>query len=180
MLIYMYPWWNSRIKFYCFFVAFILVWMLYLVTNSNKAGHTKPNLEGLWWDNKGQSWSWIGFAWCCFLCQHTRNCHQRRHSLCLFNCSSCSFTQIQLRTDLISRILMCCYLILCRLVVRIMLFLQEESEESYNDDAMIDIPKSTDDINRTLELFSIKGFNERETVNLFGTWFKRFLNPILH
>ena len=64
---------------------------------------------------------------------------------------------------------MCCYLILCRLVVRIMLFLQEESEESYNDDAMIDIPKSTDDINRTLELFSIKGFNERETVNLFGT-----------
>lgn len=55
---------------------------------------------------------------------------------------------------------------------------RRDSDESYYDEAMANIPKPIDDINRTLELFSVRGFNEREIVSLLGTKLKYLLNKV--
>ncbi|XP_061948599.1 putative Peroxidase 48 [Populus nigra] len=45
---------------------------------------------------------------------------------------------------------------------------RRDSTQSYFDEAMDEIPKPNDNITRTLFLFSRRGFDERETVNLLG------------
>ncbi|XP_065858874.1 putative Peroxidase 48 [Euphorbia lathyris] len=45
---------------------------------------------------------------------------------------------------------------------------RRDSTQSYYDKAMTVIPSPFDNINRILELFSFKGFDERETVSLLG------------
>ncbi|KAJ6419673.1 hypothetical protein OIU84_029737 [Salix udensis] len=45
---------------------------------------------------------------------------------------------------------------------------RRDSTQSYFDEAMDEIPKPNDNITQTLFLFSRRGFDERETVNLLG------------
>jgi peroxidase len=51
---------------------------------------------------------------------------------------------------------------------------RRDSTQSYFDEAMDEIPKPNDNITRTLFLFSRRGFDERETVNLLGTYCASF------
>ncbi|XP_031249451.1 putative Peroxidase 48 [Pistacia vera] len=45
---------------------------------------------------------------------------------------------------------------------------RRDSSESYFQEAMDEIPKPDGNLSRTLHLFSLRGFNERETVSLLG------------
>ncbi|KAF3438247.1 hypothetical protein FNV43_RR21008 [Rhamnella rubrinervis] len=45
---------------------------------------------------------------------------------------------------------------------------RRDSIQSYHDEALAEIPRPDDNITQTLHLFSLRGFNERETVSLLG------------
>ncbi|XLR35350.1 hypothetical protein S83_063250 [Arachis hypogaea] len=45
---------------------------------------------------------------------------------------------------------------------------RRDSNQSFYDEANDQIPRPDDNVNRTLRLFSLRGFNERETVSLLG------------
>ena len=47
---------------------------------------------------------------------------------------------------------------------------RRDSIRSYHDEALAEIPRPDDNITQTLHLFSLRGFNERETVSLLGTY----------
>lgn len=47
---------------------------------------------------------------------------------------------------------------------------RRDSIRSYHDEALAEIPKPDDDLTQILHLFALKGFNERETVSLLGTF----------
>ncbi|KAJ7948950.1 Peroxidase [Quillaja saponaria] len=45
---------------------------------------------------------------------------------------------------------------------------RKDSPQSFYEEALAEIPRPDDNITRTLHLFSLRGFNERETVSLLG------------
>lgn len=46
---------------------------------------------------------------------------------------------------------------------------RKDSSQSYFYEAMAEIPKPSDNINQTLHLFGLRGFDEKETVTLLGS-----------